>query len=273
MIDHIFSDMDGTLLNPDGHITAATVSAIKQAQIPVTLVSARAPLEMAASIQALGLHEPQIAFNGGLIFQPSATGINYIQERPIATATANQIVTTIERSLPAVSVSYYDRTRWYAGKLDEGIAYEQRLTGQMATITPSAQTFAQQRCTIFKIMFITFDSALMGQLRAKLDAMHLAGVSVQQSGTAYLEITSSGAKKSHGIRYILERQHLDAANTAGFGDGHNDLPMLEMVGLPVVMGNALPEIKAVAQYVTKTNAADGVAYALKHYPAFQRTPK
>jgi hydroxymethylpyrimidine pyrophosphatase-like HAD family hydrolase len=55
MIKHIFSDMDGTLLNNRGNVSPTTVRAIKASRIPITLVSARAPMEMVPAIKALGL--------------------------------------------------------------------------------------------------------------------------------------------------------------------------------------------------------------------------
>lgn len=63
----------------------------------------------------------------------------------------------------------------------------------------------------------------------------------------------------------MEQEHLTKIETAAFGDGHNDLPMLEMVGNPIVMDNAAPEIKTIAKYITKSNIEDGVGYGITHY--------
>ena len=70
MIKHIFLDMDGTLLNSAGVVSANNIVGIKNSGLKATLVSARAPIEMAPAITQLGLTAPQIAFNGGMIFQP-----------------------------------------------------------------------------------------------------------------------------------------------------------------------------------------------------------
>lgn len=270
MLKHIFSDMDGTLLAADGKVAQKTVQAVAQTRLPLTLVSARAPMEMAPAIDALGLVDAQIAFNGGLIFTRTADGFAPISARPLPLARAAQLLATVASEFPEVSLSYYDQDRWYAAWQDEGIAYEQRLTGQAVTIMPQATAFAQPGFAVFKLMMITFDAGVMAALKRRLTQLAVPGVSIQQSGTAYLEITSAEAKKSRGIQYILDHEQLTAAETASFGDGHNDLPMLNMVGLPIVMANALPEIQAVARYVTKANTEDGVAYALTHYPEFQR---
>ena len=49
------------------------------------------------------------------------------------------------------------------------------------------------------------------------------------------------------------------------GDNHNDLEMLEFAGIPVVMGNGVPELKTFGWYETGTNDESGVAAAIKHF--------
>ena len=49
------------------------------------------------------------------------------------------------------------------------------------------------------------------------------------------------------------------------GDSGNDYPMLKAAGFAVAMGNAEEKIKAAADFVTKTNEEDGVAYAIRRF--------
>ena len=53
-----------------------------------------------------------------------------------------------------------------------------------------------------------------------------------------------------------------------FGDGFNDLSMLEYAGMGVAMGNAVDEVKAIADFITISNDEDGIAIALEQllYP-------
>lgn len=88
-------------------------------------------------------------------------------------------------------------------------------------------------------------------------------VTIQRSGKAYLEITHKLAKKSSDIVYIMQSEKLTKEETAAFGDGHNELPMVEMVGYPIVMNNALDDIKKIAYIVIKTNDEDGVGYGIE----------
>lgn len=262
MIKHIFLDMDGTLLNSDGQIDQRNIDAIVGSEIPVTLVSARAPMEMSTAIQQLQLHTTQIGFNGGLLFMPDSNGLSIVQDSAIHPADFKNVFELVETQFPSVSLSYYDSTNWYSKKIDRGIRFEQELTHQSPTLV---NTLDSDNINVYKIMMIVFDPTVMPKLLATLQALEIEGISIQQSGDLYLEITSRDAKKSHGISQILKAENLDKSETAAFGDGYNDLPMFESVGVPIVMGNAFPDIKASGKFVTKSNDDAGVAYGIQHF--------
>lgn len=261
MIRHIFTDMDGTLLDSQGQLTATNAEKILAAKIPVTLVSARAPIEMAPAIKKLHLTGAQIAFNGGLIFLPDQGRFTPLAETPLSHAATNKLLQVIARDFPKVSLSYYDRSHWYTARIDDGIKFEQSLTEQAPQLivnTPAAAA----TLTVFKIMLITFNEGEMEALEQALANLAMPDIAVQRSGGAYLEITAKAAKKSAGIEYILNRLQLRREETAAFGDGHNDLPMLEAVGTPIAMANAHEDIKQVCKYITDGNDEDGVGVGI-----------
>lgn len=263
IIKHVFSDMDGTLLNSDGVVSNSNAALIKQSGVPMTLVSARAPMEMAAAIAKLGLHAPQIGFNGGLIYKPGRHGWDVISQRTIDFTAVTTLLRAVALDFPDVSLSFYDLDRWYADRVTKGLRYEANLTGQTPTIADWRTVLTSPTVPVFKVMMITFDQDEMARLQAFVRGLQLPDVAIAQSGTAYLEVTHAEAQKSRGIDYIMSAEQLQATETAAFGDGHNDLPMLKMVGMPVVMANALPAIKAVGRLITKSNDEDGVGYGLQ----------
>lgn len=269
MIRHIFSDMDGTLLDLSGQVSPTTVQALRDTGLPITLVSARAPMEMAPAIEALALTEPQIGYNGGLIYRRTDTGWEYLDEEPIPHEAAMQLVNFFAAQDPAVSVSYYGRAAWYAPRLDAGVNFQSSLTHLTPILADPAELLAQDADPFFKIMLISFDEPALARVADALTELAVPGITIQRSSGAYVEITSAAAKKSRGIDYIFEREQLKKEETAAFGDGHNDLPMFARVGLPVVMANAPDDVKEVAAYVTRSHTEDGIAYALAHHPAFR----
>lgn len=80
------------------------------------------------------------------------------------------------------------------------------------------------------------------------------------------ELSPKGIDKGVGVARALEYLGRSGnARTFGFGDSGNDLGMLAAVETAVAMGNAMPEVKAVADYVTDDVAHDGTVTAMRHF--------
>ncbi len=80
------------------------------------------------------------------------------------------------------------------------------------------------------------------------------------------ELSPKGIDKGVGVARALEYLGREGnARTFGFGDSGNDLGMLAAVETAVAMGNAMPEVKAVADYVTDDVAHDGTVTAMRHF--------
>lgn len=80
------------------------------------------------------------------------------------------------------------------------------------------------------------------------------------------ELSPKGIDKGVGVARALEYLgRTGNARTFGFGDSGNDLGMLAAVETAVAMGNAMPEVKAVADYVTDDVAHDGTVTAMSHF--------
>lgn len=257
--------MDGTLLQSNCRISETNVNVIKESDIPFTLVSARSPMEMTDVIDKLELTEPQIAFNGGLIFQKIENDLKIIKEDAIENASVKKILAEVKDSFPKVSCSFYDLDKWYVEKIDRGVKYEAELGGQTPNLTNFVSLLKQESTKIYKIMLICFDKDEMKTLVERMEQLNKGDMSVNQSSAEYLEITSPLAQKSRGIRYIQKLENLEKLEMAAFGDGYNDLSMFETVGTPIVMDNALPGVKDYGKHITKDNNHDGVAFGIKEY--------
>lgn len=80
-----------------------------------------------------------------------------------------------------------------------------------------------------------------------------------------VDIIAKGGGKLVGIRRYLEENGLKPEEIIAFGDGENDMEMLQFAGIGVAMGNADEEVKAVADYVTADIDEDGIEKALRHF--------
>lgn len=79
------------------------------------------------------------------------------------------------------------------------------------------------------------------------------------------DVTVRGWDKGDGLKAVAEYMHVPLENTYAFGDGLNDLSMLEAAGHGIAMGNGQQALKDKADYVTTAIDEDGVYNGLKHF--------
>lgn len=91
------------------------------------------------------------------------------------------------------------------------------------------------------------------------------GIVLVDGGFANLEFTAQGVSKATGLQFLADHLGLTLAQTMAIGDSENDAEMLRAAGLGVAMGNAYPQVKALADAVTDDNESDGVAKAIQKY--------
>jgi hypothetical protein len=82
---------------------------------------------------------------------------------------------------------------------------------------------------------------------------------------AFLEILTPGNSKWRALSRLLDLEGIAAEQVIAIGDEINDLEMIRHAGVGVAMGNAIPAIKAVADYVTRSNEEDGVAHVVEQF--------
>ena len=86
-----------------------------------------------------------------------------------------------------------------------------------------------------------------------------------ETGIIRMDVYRKGFKKGTGVQYMYERLGIPRENTYAFGDGINDIEMFELVGHGIAMGNAIDELKAVAETVTDDVTDNGVAHYFEKY--------
>lgn len=79
------------------------------------------------------------------------------------------------------------------------------------------------------------------------------------------DVTVLGVDKGTALVHVAEKLGVPIENTYAFGDGINDLCMLEAAGHGIAMGNAVDPVKEKAEFVTTPILEDGVKNGLKHY--------
>lgn len=86
-----------------------------------------------------------------------------------------------------------------------------------------------------------------------------------KEGLLWVTVAHPNATKLHGVIRIAELINVHPREIIGIGDGYNDFPLLEACGLKVAMGNAVSELKAIADFIAPTVEEDGVAWAIEKF--------
>lgn len=257
-------DMDGTLLREDKTISEHTKSIIEQAKkqgVKIVLASGR-PLEgLEPYLDELGLTSADdyvICYNGAIV-QNVAT-----REIISRTTLDGQDLKDLYQVSKELQVNIHAFSR--AGCITPVMTKYSKLEGNMNDIPVHITDFNEvlDDETIIKIMFIDEPEVLQKAIDRLPEELYNK-YTIVRSAPYFLEFLNKKVNKGEGVRALAMHLGINQEEIMCFGDAGNDWHMIEFAGMGVAMGNAFPEIKEIANYITETNENDGVACAIKKF--------
>jgi len=261
---YLFSDLDGTLLNNNGELSDYTKKIIGECNIPLTLVSARSPQKMESILNDLGVGGIHIAFNGAMVFKKENNKFIILNKEILDREFSRKLVLDIRSKFPKIGISLYDTDNWNVDLVNKVIEREKKVVKVNYSLVDFNQYFNEILKEIYKVSFIEDDIEVFRKLVNYVEVNYSdEKITIQKSLSGYLEITHTNAKKSLGIEYVMNLKNIDRDSTVAFGDGENDISMLKSAGYSIVMGNATDKVKEHADFITKSNNEDGVAYVIE----------
>ena len=94
---------------------------------------------------------------------------------------------------------------------------------------------------------------------------HAPGLKSARWSVDFSDMIPEEGGKPEGMKVMLDRFGISREECMAFGDGGNDITMIQYAGIGVAMGNGTGNVKAAADYVTLTCEEDGIIHALKHF--------
>ena len=255
------ADLDGTLLDKSSQITDATAAAVKAAEkagLIFTICTGRAQSSIMGFIKRLGLTSPVITYNGAMLIKPDG---DIIFRRDLENADAVEAYEAgAERGSAMVVWSdnklYFNRmtplTEFYKSMYPKA---------ETAVISSTDEIYEIVKNGITKIIYVD-PPEKTAENQAFADERFGGRIAAFRSAPSLLELVHSEVSKGRALLKLAEYYGITREQTVAFGDEKNDIPMIEAAGLGVAMANAVPELKAAADYITLSNAEDGVAAAL-----------
>ena len=82
-------------------------------------------------------------------------------------------------------------------------------------------------------------------------------------GEVAMDAIPSNGSKAHTLAILAAAEGFEVSDIVAFGDGENDIEMLQYAGHGIVMGNASDQVKQYADFITKTNDDNGICHAVE----------
>lgn len=256
-------DLDDTLLNGDLRITDRCKAAIDrtvQQGVVVTLATGRMLSSALPYAQELGVDVPLITYQGALVKNSRSHEILYFQPLP-----SRQAIEVLEYfAAQEVHFHTYFDDRLCMEKLTPEGRYYADLAGVEPVLVDSLTSAARTRAAL-KIMAVTRDKQQLLRMQTELKTGYQGSLYITQSKPCFLEVMNQKANKAAALKVVAKHYQVAQQEIMAIGDGYNDIEMLSFAGTGVAMGNAHPEIRKVADYVTCSNEEEGVAEALEKF--------
>ncbi len=277
----ILLDIDGTLINSKKRITSKTRAALLRAQesgITLALSSGRSDQGLYQWARELKMTEHNglfICYNGGKVINCQTGKVLFDQRIP-----AEDVKTVLEHMkkfdvVPMISLGEYMYvTDVFRHDIRPGILnmpkvfnvmqYEARGNGYLLCEKRDLAAFVD--FPLNKILTYG-DPAYLQEHWREMYAPFEGQLNAMFTAPYYFEFTAKGVDKAKAIDSALPPLGYQSSEMIAFGDAQNDISMLRYVGIGVAMGNAVTEVKEIADEVTAGNDEDGIALSLyKHLP-------
>ena len=246
----IFFDIDGTLKDfgakPISEKTLEALIRLKEKGIKICIATGRPKVTLPKFDNVE--FDAYLTFNGSYCYEQS----NIIFNNPICNEDVRKIIQNATNLGKSVSIA--TRERLVANGTDKDLAEYYSLANLKLSASEDFEVVSQD--DVYQIM--------MGCKKDDYDAIidGVNGAKITSWCGFAIDIIPANGSKGVGIKKILEYYHIDKSESMAFGDGNNDIEMLEVVGTGVAMGNASEELKAIADDICAHVSEDGIYHYL-----------
>ena len=257
--DYVVCDVDGTLVGPSASASPRVAAAIAHAQdhgLRVGFATGRMRLAVAPLWEQLRALGPHVLHNGAEVRLEGRT----VAAWPLTPAQVTAIFGIAER-LHAYAELYVEDGFYVTAMVEAARAHWDALGHEPLGVVTSAADVPGE---VIKATFALFGTPI----GPTVDAVEASGMRAGPAGSPltpgiqYVNATHPDAGKGAAVRRAAAEVGVGLDATVAIGDATNDLPMLEVAGTAMAMGQAPDEVRAAAHLVVPTVDEDGVADAL-----------
>ena len=264
-------DLDGTLLNSNKELTEKNLAALAAAAakgIEIVPTTGRFFTGMPEIIRRLPFLHYAITINGAQVYDVRRDAVLSRAEIPLLQAVeAMEYLDHLDLIYDCYVNSWGWITRSFQEKANEYVPDAHYLRMLRVLRTPVEELKSHLRSggqDVQKIIIFTRTDELQLQLLQELPK-RFPDLLATSSARRNIEINAPMGNKGDALRMLSRSLDIPIAETMAIGDGLNDAALLRAAGLSVAMGNAHPDIKALAHEITADCDHDGVALAIARF--------
>jgi Cof subfamily protein (haloacid dehalogenase superfamily) len=260
-VDALACDLDRTLIAEDGLLRPRTRSALRAVRDEgphVVIATGRMFRSVRPYLREAELDDPVVCYQGAVVADPS-TG-EFLLHEPIPLEAARE-------AIDAVVAEEFHLNCYVDDEL------------YVAEVTPQARVYADfQSLPIHTVgslrdwldrpatkLVVVGDPHELDGLEQRLKQRFGERLYISKSLPYFLELASPNVNKATGLQFVAEHVGFSIERTVAFGDGENDVELLEHAGFAVAVANAHERVLAVADYVCPSAEEEGVAQLIEAY--------
>ena len=259
MIKLVATDIDGTILIPEGNFTESVKKCIKELSkkgIKVVLVTGRMNAAAELIAKDLELETPVISYQGGLVKYNGET----LYKRCLTEEQAQRVIDWANSE--NIHLNLYNDDILYSETICPEI---ERYCNNLHTKYTIKNFCDIKKDSVNKLLAIDYNNPeKINRLEKELPKV-FPDLYIIKSTPYFLEFSNKEGSKYCAVKFLQKYWGIDEAETLTIGDQNNDIALLKAGGIKVAMGNATEELKAVADYVTDTVFNDGFVKAMEKF--------
>ncbi len=248
----IFFDIDGTLLNEAKELPASTKEAVfklKEKGHLVAIATGRAPFMYEDLRKELGI-DTYISYNGQYVVSQG----EIIRAQALNASSLETLTTAaLENHHPVVYLNH--------DSMKANVPEHQYITDSIQSLKikymPEHDPLFYQKHDIYQALLFCSE----GEEKPYVD--HLPDFDFIRWHPVSMDVLPSSGSKAIGINKVIQKLGIEKEHCYAFGDGLNDIEMLQSIENGIAMGNAKDEVKKAANFVTRSVEDDGILYGLQ----------
>lgn len=252
----VATDLDGTLLGPDGTVSVRTRHVLQELDamgVPVVFVTGRPVRWMDALWSDVGGHGLAVCSNGGIVYDVTRRDVRSALTVPRGLAL--QVATRLRTEAPGTSFALEKTTG-----LARESGFARRHPAAPEVPTGRLETIFDDR--VVKLLALHEDYAPEAYWRQARDLVGDLVEVTWSSSFPLLEMSAPGVTKASTLARLCAQLEVGPDDVVAFGDMPNDIAMLEWAGRSFAMAGGHDDVRRVADEVAPGNEEDGVAAVL-----------